>query len=464
MDPLRRAYAQLHDRFRSMTPGSRLMAIMLAVALLVGLGYLAVQQSVRPEVDLMHGVPVAKSRLPLMEAAFGKAKLKDYVIRGSSIYVPGGQEAKYMEALVAAGALPPDLDAGLRESFNSSSLFEIGSSREQERMRIAKQHAVASAIKLRPGIEDASVLYDVSKPGGFKEKVATAIAYVKPVGSAQLDEAMVIDIRNDVVGAYAELKPEDVTVSDLNGRTWRGSVGSANEIRYGSLKRTCEQELKAKILGALGHLPNVSVELNVEFDRAALAPTSARVAIGVPTSYFRSVWRERNPSQPGQPENAPDAAALDRIRGEESANIRQCVATLLPRVNGAASQANGVTVTAYQEITATPPAAAAWHWIAWNWTVQSWRILAAFGLALVCLVVLRWMLGSRRAEADEPATTVVSAPPADKSSAKTAAPPPHWRHDAAPVERSLRQELSQLVEADPETAANILRNWIGQTS
>ena len=75
MDLFRRAYTQLHDRFRAMTPGSRLMAAMLAAALLVGLGYLATQQAAWPDTDLMHGVPVANSRLPLMEAALGKAKL-----------------------------------------------------------------------------------------------------------------------------------------------------------------------------------------------------------------------------------------------------------------------------------------------------------------------------------------------------------------------------------------------------
>ena len=44
MDLLRRAFAQLHDRFRSMTPGSRLMAALLAAAVLVGLVYLGTQQ------------------------------------------------------------------------------------------------------------------------------------------------------------------------------------------------------------------------------------------------------------------------------------------------------------------------------------------------------------------------------------------------------------------------------------
>jgi flagellar biosynthesis/type III secretory pathway M-ring protein FliF/YscJ len=462
MDLLRRAYSQLHDRFRSMTPGSRLMAIMLSAALLVGLGYIAVQQNARPKVDLMHGVPIVKSRLPLMEAAFGKAKLKDYTVRGTSIFVPRGQEAKYMEALVAAGALPPGLDTELPDSVNKASWWEDGPSREQ-RMRIAKQHAVASAIKLRPGIEDASILYDVSKPSGFNAKVATAIAYIKPVGSGQLDEAMVIDIRNDVVGAYAELKPENVTVSDLNGRAWSGNVGSAEEIRYGSLKRRCEQELKAKIVGVLGHVPNVTVELNADFDRAALAPTSARVSIGVPTSYFKQVWQQRNPVEPGHAEKAPDQGVLDQIRIEESANIQQCVATLLPRPRNAASPANLVTVTGYQEMPATPPVAPAWDWSAWSGAMPSWKIPIGIGFALVCLVVLRSMIWAKPAETDEPAISTHSASSADKSPTKMATPPPHWRQHAGGVDRSLREELSELVEADPEAAANILRNWIGQT-
>ena len=468
MDLLRRAYSQLHDRFGSMTPGSRLMAAMLAAALLVGLGYVAMQQNARPDTDLMHGVPVANSRLPLMEAAFGKAKLNDYTIRpssirGSSIFVPRGQESKYMDALKSANALPRGLSEAQSDAVNSGSPWEIGSSHEQQRNKIAKQQAVAEAIRSRPGIEDASVIYDENKTNGFQPKAAKAIVYVWPVGSKELDEATVIDIRNDVVGAYVELNPEDVTVSDLNGHTWRGSVGSADQIRYHSLKRDCEQELKAKILGVLGHVPNVTVELDVEVERTASTATSARVSIGVPSSYFKQVWQERNPVEPGHDGKAPDAAALDQVRIEESANIQRSVATLLPRVADAASPANVVTVTAYQEIPAAPPSAPAWGWIAWNWATQSRKTLAGIGFALICLVVLRSMVSAKPAEVDELPISTVPEPTAERTATRTATPPPHWRHAAAAVDRSLREELSELVEADPETAANILRNWIGQS-
>lgn len=469
MELLRRAFAQLHDRYRSMTPGSRLMAAMLAAAVVVGAGYVAVQQNARPEVDLLR-VPVANSRLQLMEAAFGKAKLKDYAvrpssIRGSSIFVPRGQESKYMEALKSANALPRGL-GDIQNQALDGSIFDIGSSREQLRNRIAKQQAVAEAIRSRPGIEDASVIYDENKTNVFEPKVATAVAYVWPVGSNQLDEATVLDIRNDVVGAYSGLKPESVTVSDLNGHTWRGSIGSADEIRYHSRKRDYEQDLRTKILGILGHVPNITVELNAELDRTALTPTSARVSISVPSSYLTTAWRQRNPIEPGHADKTLDPAALDQTRIEESANIQRCVATLLPQVNGVASPANVVTVTAYQEMpAATTTAIPAWGLEAWNWAVPRWKILAGVGFALVILLALRLMVRSRTSEVEESVVSTFSTPPSEKPATKTATlPPPHWRHHAGAADRSLRDELSELVEADPETAASILRNWIGQTS
>jgi flagellar biosynthesis/type III secretory pathway M-ring protein FliF/YscJ len=370
MDFLGRAYSQLHERFRSMTPGSRLSVALLAAGLLGGLCCLGTQQTARPDTDLLQGVPVAKSRLPRMIAAFGKAKLSDFVIRDSSIFVPRGRESKYMEALAVANVLPRGLDEAMNDAMKDGSIFDIGSSREQQRLNIAKQRAVADAIRQRAGIEDASVIYDETKSNGFQPKVAKAVVYVWPVASSELDEASVIDIRNAVVGAYAELKPENVTVSDLNGHTWRGSVGGVDESNYRALKQSRQQQSKA-ILQPFTETP---------------AP--------------------------------PPAAAVDWIALGENA---------------------------------------------WSWVVQSWKLLAAIGAALVCLLLLRLIVRARSAETDEPAASRGAAPAAPP--ARTAAvAPPHWRRDAPVADRSLREEISNLVEEDPEAAANILRNWIGQVS
>ncbi len=252
------------------------MAGLLSVVLLVSLGYLLTHEAAAPDVDLMHGVPVAASQLPVMEAAFGKANLKEYKFQGTSIRVPRGQEATYMTALVDAKALPPNFGAAQREAVNGGFSLEIGSQRERERMRVAKQDDLALEICKKPGIESASVHLDVDKPGGFRDKVITALASVKPAGSGQLDEAQVLAIRRLVTGAIAGLKPENVTVADLNGPTWCGNsedTGGASDNLYISLKRTYEQDLKAKILNALGFIPNVAVAVSVELDRERIIRT-----------------------------------------------------------------------------------------------------------------------------------------------------------------------------------------------
>ncbi len=142
MDLLNRAFLQLNERLRAMTPGGRLMVILSAAALL-GLGYLFAHPITTPDVDLMHGVPIAASQLPAMHAALAAANLKGYQVReearGLAIYVPRGQEAEYMAALAKAKALPPELGAREREAASAGSPWDVGTQRDRERMMIAKQ-------------------------------------------------------------------------------------------------------------------------------------------------------------------------------------------------------------------------------------------------------------------------------------------------------------------------------------
>jgi len=174
------------------------------------------------------------------------------------------------------------------------------------------------------------------------------------------------------------------------------------------LKRAYEGHLKAKILGVLCYVPNVTVEVNVELGQAAasrekplqrdpvaatprnadasaisprqpagspenrstgqslsnvsavfdvllnngatprdvklqttaatlatepaererIAPTPklAKVSIGIPSSYFKSIWQRQCTGQEAQASKMPDQAALDRICKEESDRVQACVA------------------------------------------------------------------------------------------------------------------------------------------
>ncbi|MEN6558610.1 MAG: hypothetical protein ABFC54_10565 [Thermoguttaceae bacterium] len=533
MDFVNRAYSQLHDLFRSMTPGARWAAALSAVLAMASLGYLLTHQTVAPDADLMHGVAVAANQLPKMEAALAKANLTNYRIDGTSIRVPRGQEPIYMGALVAANALPPNFGESLIAAVNNGNAFESRDARD-DRLKIARQTEMALVIRSMPGIENAFVLYDVDMKTGFqREKLITATVSVKPVGDAQLDEARVSSIRYFVAGAIAGLKPENVTVSDLNGRTWHGvaeDAGGADENLYISLKRTYEQDLKANILNALCFIPKVTVEPTVVLDRerlirfrqekrtpgdevrptaprnsvlpntaaildsllngssgdaqttpamsgsreqieresVGLTPVQARVSVGVPVSYFKKIWQEQRALEPGRSAESPDLAALDRIRVEESEKIRRHVAQLLPSSESPAKAAELVTVTTFQDISTPIEKVAPDHvQEALTWLQQSWRTLSVLGLALVGLLVLRSIVRQLpRPSATEPTTPKPSATPDDfglmrDDAVGSPVPPPHAQRfrEIAPA---AHDEISELVDRDPDAAANVLRHWIGQ--
>lgn len=450
MDHVDRAYKQLQTLIGSMTPAARWTAGLFVVAVVVMLGYLGSHRGERQYVDLMHGVSVNAAQLPAMEAAMAKAKLEDHQIRGNSIHVPRGREAVYMAALADAGALPPNFGDAITEAIRDSNLFM--SSRDREELtKKATQAELSLMIRSMKGIENAYVLYDIDKrPGGFSKKLITATVSVKPAGTDQLHESRVSAIRHLVAGAIAGLKPEDVTVSDLNGRTWHGEVaaGGDDENRFLALKRTHEQDLKAKILNSLSFIPNITVEPCVTLDRDSSSPVAARVSVGVPSDYFKRIWRERSAG-------VPDPSTMARIQEEETAKIQRHVAQLLPLPQGNADFAELVAVTAFEEVGDEKTSVAA---VAAKMLGSLWPYLSVIGVAVFALIgfiVVRFVARSVSAGRSEPV--------ASESTEASVVPAPHWTQRTETA-RTPRDELAAMVDEDPEAAANILRNWIGQAS
>jgi flagellar biosynthesis/type III secretory pathway M-ring protein FliF/YscJ len=317
----------------------------------------------------MHGVPIAAAQLPAMKAALAKANLTNYEIRGTSILVPRDQEPAYMAALVKEKALPPNFGDLLNVAVSEGTAFESSAQREL-RMKVATQNELAMEICDMPGIERAGVLYDVDKrPGDFKGKVITATVSVKPVGTSQLDEERVSAIQHHVAGAIAGLEPENVTVSDLNGRTWPGDWQKRNSAGA----------------GPIGHI----------------------------TAPAESIQRHVEEPAPPQPAMEPPTTNLARD--------------------------------------------------AWLWMTQSWRPLALIGAALVCLLTLRSMVRARPEVAEGRTSSAGDGDSAAVTAAKPGkVPPPHWRRPLPADVVPPNEGLSKLVQDDPETAASILRNWIGQ--
>src|SRR5262249_35957464 len=101
MDFLSKAYGQLVDLFKSMTPGARISAALLLTMVVVSLAYLLNHTSGGQGALLMGGESFNANQLAQIQAAFGKANLHDARVEGSQIRVPVGKEATYMAAMAA---------------------------------------------------------------------------------------------------------------------------------------------------------------------------------------------------------------------------------------------------------------------------------------------------------------------------------------------------------------------------
>ncbi len=558
MDVLNKALAQINDLFKSMTPGARLTAGLLLAVVVISLAYLFNHQMAGGDADLLGGQPFTAGEMSAMEAAFGKAGLNGYTIVGSRIRIPAGQKAAYMAALVDHGALPAHFGDYLSGAIGKVTPFTSRQAQE-EMIKAAKQQELASIILSMDGIEKAAVQYDVQKKTGFRQNsLASASVSVKRHGMLPLDERQVPMIRHLVAGAFAGLSPEDVSVIDLNGRTYSRRSGdglaSASEDPFVTRMKEYQAMYEAQIHNALSYVPGVTVTANVELNKelstkqeremfdpkqvavlrsveqtttntmepggagggrpgleaqgpnqparlagggggtkssedqsstevqnapsrdhtltelAGLTPKRVSAVIGVPSTYFEQVWRQRNPTPVGEAPKTPDKGALEVIQKEETEKLRTFVTNMLPQPAGGTDNGTPlVTVTSFSHVISETDAGPPLVDKAVAWLGNYWTTLGTIGLVLVSMMMLRSLINAPVAAAPElpsilPQTVAASpveagnAAPEDSQKSKS-----RWRRKLG-AGSNLREELAEIVREDPDTAANILRGWIGSAT
>lgn len=265
MDMFNKAVAQLSDLFRSMTPG-RITAALLLVVVVVSIGYLFQHDASSADTYLMNGEPISASDLDLMVGAFHKAHLEGYVIEGSRIRVPHGQQAAFMGAMADAKALPANFGSYFKHFLEDTGPFATKDERDQ-RYRVAVQEELALIIRSMPGITSASVILATEeKPAFGCDPLKTASVNVKAAGTESVNDSQVEAIGCLVTSAVAGLKPESVTVIDINtGRVShpRSENGPGSEDTYLAAQRKFEEKYKRDILNALSFIPNIAVQTSV---------------------------------------------------------------------------------------------------------------------------------------------------------------------------------------------------------
>jgi flagellar M-ring protein FliF len=555
MEFLNKAYSQLAELFRSMTPGARITAALLLVVVVISLAYLFHYRATGGEEYLLGGREFSHSELASMETSFAKAGLKSSEIVGNRIRVPRGQKYAYLAALADSNSLPDEFLSHTTEATSSSNVFESQKQRE-EKLKNAKQKDLSLVISRMNGIEVATVQFDEASQSAFNRRgEKSAMVAVKATGNQHLDDDRVKAIRNTVAASIAGMKRENVTVTDLNAaKTYSGgsdgTSSSPSESAYAGHKKMYEETWRNEILLRLAKYPGVVVGVNVELDpelnraenrleydpksvavstvestknsttsgssnggrpgaaangvnntaqavgtsagvqsqteetqsrqeavttttsvvssKTGLLPKRVTASIGVPSSYYLRVWRERNPTAKGEEPKQPDAGELARIETETRTKISDIVVALLPPGLPTDNPASLVAVTTdydlAPEVDLTPTVMdRTVTWLADNWQTM--------GMALVGLVSL-WMLrGMIRAvpsgsppaaEISVPLTSTI--PDEEEADTQDVAVAGSLKRRFRMKGPNLRDELQELVKEDPDAAANVLRNWIGDAA
>lgn len=203
-------------------------------------------------------------------------------------------------------------------------------------------------------------------------------------------------------------------------------------------------------------------------DHVGLTPEKVTVSVVVPVTYFEDIWRRNNPPAAGQLPQQPTAADLTTIEEAERQRIQTAVYNQIP--HGQAQAAELVSVTAFTPIPVAAAPAPGVPALAASWLAQYWSTLGMLGLAGVSLVFLRSMMNAAPAPQETPAPQVFPRAAGVQDTATAAAAEKAEASAKSRLRRrvsngpSLRDDLVELVRDDPDSAANILKGWIGSVN
>jgi flagellar M-ring protein FliF len=221
-------------------------------------------------------------------------------------------------------------------------------------------------------------------------------------------------------------------------------------------------ESKSDVQNIPGH-DTTNVEL------ARLIPKKVTASIGIPTSYYAEVWRQRNPQPADKPAKPPEAAELATIETEIKERLKETVRNLLPDFDKGTNPYPHIVVESYTDLPRMPAAPPALAATATTWLADNWQTLAVVGVGLVSLLMLRSMVGAPARPALAVAATNQSAQPrlaAQEQATEDDEPEPArtLKTRFTMTGPDLKAELQEIVKENPDAAATILRSWIGEAA
>lgn len=532
---------QAREAFSAMPMQSRVISVMLVMAIVVGLGFLVRGDATNKKSAMFGGQSFAEPDLAAMEMAFSNAGLNDWEREGRRIMIPQESKAAYLAALEDSASLPLALRSRVYEAINAGSVFDSSDMRNSREMH-AKEQDLGNKIALYPDIRWASVEYDQGERRGLSQaRPQSASVVVQPEGTAALPRQRILAIKEMIRGSYAEMSADDVVVIDTNSSSSSSLTDDDDPLlrKQREAEARVEQKVRSLLVGypariavtaeidptmdvqktvlkydaeptnlntksrkvetssnrplkggVPGTAPNAvanrsaSLTENAETTKmkederessgvagqqyensrvASLQVKKIRVSVGLPVSYYETVFRQdalKNDPNGEVPEF--DQTALEKLRANTEKNIRSAVTVLLPEVSAGANPDPLVTVWDYPDLPEPAAAGPDTAKIVLTWLSESWQTLALVMLGFLALMVAR---SAAKSAGDSTPTEF-----REGFGLELPAPPVEPDEDEENADEmtitggTLKEELVTIVEGNPEVAANVIRSWIGEAA
>lgn len=196
----------------------------------------------------------------------------------------------------------------------------------------------------------------------------------------------------------------------------------------------------------------------IQQETAGLMPKRVTVSVAIPTGYFRRVWEQTQQGTGTNPGQGPTQQELDKIRSDEMTKIRNHVLTVLPANENVQDPAALVTVTDFIDMPLAVPQPPSMLEQTLEFLHVYWPTLGLMALVVFSLLILR---ATVRSAPGSPPVSSTLAVAEEQPQAQPEQEQKKKRWQTAEGTKPLREEVAELVAEDPETAANILRTWIG---
>ena len=459
----------------------------LIALIAVGAWFLWQQSHTDPRISLFPSAKLLDQDLGRIQLAFGDSGLNDYEIREGQIWVPQSLRDRFLKAINVHDAIPESS----REIYEPDPHSPWATSQQQrENNLLHKKKTIRQLVLQLEFVADAIVDYDELVEGNWPPTTRRSAAIVvRPKGGRLLESFQVDAIRNTICGAVAGLKPSEIVITDIAaGHAYVATASEASSSDSATLIRLERAKLEQRIGDQLAQFGSgiesfVSFEQRENVTPTTAAPPKVSANAGTPTAPIANqptaiITDSAKGPTPTDASNGEPQTITVRIRIPENC-VREFAQTRAVESKGKSDTLDQDFQSLESQIKAAIQPLFAAGPVRWQrkqidvsmirtpiaapstsrsaavpWSIGSKYIQAgAIGLGVIAVFALmfrRITQTPRQLPTDETISV------GSRSTRETI--PLRTSADSIPDET--KRKLKQMVDDDPDQAAEIIKQWI----